>query len=175
MVTYVTSLTFTGLAIYYFFMLGHFSIEMTTGRLLFTFHFFYMIPVFLVFSILLGELVAGYLCSGREFYSPVLTIELLFVGATAGVRITSLGSLFPVSGHMVILTFFILTQVLTYRLKYKLRTLLGLSVLLMTTYYKIFIWNDLLTFYLGILLGILLFLPGYRLKKSGNSLLRRKE
>lgn len=73
----------------------------------------------------------------------------------------------PFSGHAILISFYLLHQIINNRFHYKMRILIGIIILCITGIYKIFLWDDLITFLLGTLLGIILWLPGflYRLKK----------
>ena len=74
----------------------------------------------------------------------------------------------PFSGHAIILFFYLSHQAISNRFHHPLRFLIGIIVLLITLIYKIFLWNDPITFILGALLGAILWFPGfiYRYKKD---------
>jgi len=117
-----------------------------------------MIPIFLPFGILVGEIV--WMWIGRKDLSIriLMSIECIIITVFSLLRIVAA---IPISGHSLILFFYLPHQVISNRLRYPLRVLFGLSVLFITFYYKIFLWNDPLTFILGFLLGIVIWFPGY--------------
>lgn len=125
-----------------------------------------MIPVFFPFGILLGEAILLWNEKGKEkervFYI-LLLCECFIVAIFSFVRYIII---IPLSGHAIILFFFILHQAINNEFKNPLRFLIGILVLIITIVYKFFLWNDSITFFLGGLLGIVLWLPGgiYRLK-----------
>ena len=93
-------------------------------------------------------------------------IECVVVGTFSFIRYV-IG--IPFSGHTILLFFYLPHQAINNRFQHRLRFLIGIIVLIITGFYKIFLWNDLITFLLGAVLGIALWVPGffYRLKKGG--------
>lgn len=124
----------------------------------------YMIPIFLPYGILIGEVIWMWneKQKGVEYF--LLLSECGVVGLVSFVRyIVGI----PFSGHAILISFYLLHQIINNRFHYKMRILIGIIILCITGIYKIFLWDDLITFLLGTLLGIILWLPGflYRLKK----------
>ena len=121
----------------------------------------YMIPIFLPYGILLGELLWIWLNKeGRNLFI-IFFVECFAVGALSFFRYL-IGV--PFSGHTLILAFFLFHQIFTNKHKYSLRILVGFIVLIITIVYKIFLWNDPITFFLGIIIGIALWFPGFLFK-----------
>ncbi|MDX1798833.1 MAG: hypothetical protein R3255_09310 [Candidatus Lokiarchaeia archaeon] len=127
----------------------------------------YMIPVFLPFGILIGEIIWLWNEKKDHIFYILLIFECFIVAFFSFIRYAII---LPLSGHAIILFFYIFHQAINNKLKHPLRFLIGIVVLTITIIYKIFIWNDPITFLLGALLGIVLWLPGgiYRLKFTKN-------
>ncbi|MHA2297895.1 MAG: hypothetical protein ACXAEU_06535 [Candidatus Hodarchaeales archaeon] len=118
----------------------------------------YMIPIFLPFGILLGEVLWIGVEKQGLYLCIVLFTECFLV---AGFSIIRYVTGIPVSGHMIILSFYLPHQIITNRRQYPFGILIGFIVLLITMFFKIILWNDLITFIGGLILGIALWILGY--------------
>ncbi|MFW9971213.1 MAG: hypothetical protein ACFFDF_13555 [Candidatus Odinarchaeota archaeon] len=118
----------------------------------------YMIPIFFPYGILIGEVI--WLWNEQKDRSTyiLLFIECLIIAIISFIRYIIP---IPFSGHAIILIFYLFHQVVNNRFNNPIRLLIGIIVLTITIVYKIYIWNDLITFLLGALLGIVLWLPGF--------------
>lgn len=124
----------------------------------------YMIPIFLPYGILIGELIWMWIEKEEKSIYIVLLIESIIIAILALMRyIINI----PFSGHAIILFFYIPHQLLNNNSRYPLRILIGILILAITIIYKIFLWKDPITFLLGVIVGIILWIPGFlfRLKK----------
>ena len=117
-----------------------------------------MIPIFLPFGIIMGESVWMWIEQKDLSIRILLSIECVIVALFSLIRIFTT---IPVSGHTLILFFYLPHEVISNRLQFPIRVLSGLIVLSITFYYKIFIWNDPITFFLGLIVGIIIWIPGY--------------
>jgi len=126
----------------------------------------YMIPIFIPFGILLGEVLFLLLNNKEDGLSfLILFFEVLITGFLSFIRyLVNI----PVSGHTLILTFFLLHETINNRSKFPTRIIFGLTIFIITLIYKIFLWNDPFTFFSGIIIGFVIWLPGFlfRLRKS---------
>ncbi|MFX1599220.1 MAG: hypothetical protein ACFFB6_01335 [Promethearchaeota archaeon] len=128
----------------------------------------YMISVFLPFGILIGEVIWLWNERKERFRYLLLFFECIIVGIFSFIRfVISI----PFSGHAIILLFYLLHQAINNKFNHPIRFLIGMIVLVITVIYKIYLWNDPITFLLGLSLGIVLWLPGflYRYKKFKRS------
>ncbi len=127
----------------------------------------YMIPVFFPFGILIGEMIWLWNEKEDKILYTLLLLECIIVAIFSFIRYVII---IPLSGHAIILFFYVLHQAINNKIKHPLRLLIGIGVLSITIIYKIFLWNDPITFFLGALLGIVLWFPGgiYRLKFARN-------
>lgn len=124
----------------------------------------YMISIFFPYGILMGEVFWLWNVQKERKTGILMFIECIIVGMFSFIRyIINI----PFSGHAIIIFFYLLHQAVNKRCTHPSRFLIGIVVLIITVFYKIFLWNDLITFLLGTLLGIALWLPGflYRHKK----------
>ncbi|MFX1388551.1 MAG: hypothetical protein ACFE9Z_00640 [Promethearchaeota archaeon] len=118
----------------------------------------YMIPIFIPYGILLGEIIWLWNEQKERILYILLLIECMVIGLFSFIRyIVSI----PLSGHMIILAFYLLHQVVNNKFQYPFRFIVGITVFIITLIYKIFIWNDLITFVLGFVLGVIAWLPGF--------------
>lgn len=118
----------------------------------------YMIPIFLPYGILIGELIWSLIIKVNPKILILSFIEYMIIAILAFFRYL-FG--FQYSGHTLILAFFIIHQIITNKNKYPFRILIGFLILIITIIYKIIFWNDPITFFLGLILGIAIWLPGY--------------
>jgi len=162
-IIYGSGLIITILSIIFFAVRGYPFVITATETLSILTPPIYMIPVFLPFGILIGEVIWFWNEKKDRFFYLLLSIECIIIVIFSFIRYVII---IPLSGHAIILFFYILHQAINSKLKHPIRFLIGIGVLIITVVYKIFLWNDPITFFLGALLGIVLWLPGgiYRLK-----------
>jgi hypothetical protein len=162
-IIYGAGLVITILSIMFFTIRGYPFVITATETLSILTPPIYMIPVFFPFGILLGEIFWLWNEKKDWIFYILLLIECFVVAIFSIVRYVII---IPLSGHAIILFYYILHQAINNKLKHPLRLLTGIAVLIITIAYKIFLWNDPITFFLGALLGIVLWLPGgiYRVK-----------
>jgi len=118
---------------------------------------FYMISIFIPYGILLGEALYIWINKKNKIFI-LLLIECFLLAVLSFIRILTK---VPISGHTVIIFFYILHQIITNRLRYRIRTIIGLIVLIIIVYFKIFLWNDIMTLISGGIIGIILFFLGF--------------
>lgn len=163
-IVYGSASIITIFSIIYFQIIGYPIVNTMTGSIPTLTPPIYMIPVFFPYGILLGEIV--WLWMKKEAFIEVfiLLFECLVIGLISFIRYSII---IPFSGHAIILTFYLIHYLLTIEKKYQVRILIGIIVLGITVYYKVFIWNDPLTLILGALLGTLVSLIElvYKIKK----------
>jgi len=118
----------------------------------------YMISIFFPYGILIGEVIWLWNEKEERYIYILLFIECIIIAIFSFTRyIISI----PFSGHAIILFFYLSHQAINNRFHHPLRFLIGIIVLIITVIYKIFLWNDPITFLLGALLGIALWLPEF--------------
>lgn len=158
-VAYITGFIVTSLAIFYFLVTGFPVVVTATGVIegVIT-PPLYMIPVFFPYGILIGELFYSWTGNENKRLLILQFIEIITVGGVSFVRyVTGI----PISGHGIILAFFLLHQTFTKKNKLYFRIIIGITVLIITITFKIVFWNDPITLLLGVIVGIVLWLPGY--------------
>ncbi|MFW9820807.1 MAG: hypothetical protein ACFFE5_14450 [Candidatus Thorarchaeota archaeon] len=162
-IIYGTGLIITILSILFFAIRGYPFVITATETLSVLTPPIYMIPVFFPYGILIGEIIWLWNEKKDRIFYILLVIECLFVAIFSFIRYVII---IPLSGHAIILFFYIGHQAINCKFNYPLRFLIGVLVLIITIIYKFFLWNDPITFFLGGLLGIILWLPGgiYRLR-----------
>lgn len=155
----------TILSIVYFSIMDYPLVITATGTLSIYTPPIYMIPVFFPYGILLGEVLWLWNEKKENIKFIILFLECIAIGILAFIRFLIN---IPFSGHAIILFFYIFYQGSNNRVRYPLRFIIGIVVLIITMIFKIFLWGDPVTFFLGGLLGISLWLPGFlfRLKKG---------
>ena len=163
LIIYSTGLITTILSALFFTIRGYPLVATATETLNVYTHPLYMISIFLPYGILIGEIIWLWNEQNEKFNYILLLIECIIIGIFSFIRyIVSI----PLSGHAIILFFYLFHQAFNNRFNHPLRLLIGIAVLIITIIYKIYLWNDPITFLLGALLGIALWIPGflYRLK-----------
>jgi hypothetical protein len=124
----------------------------------------YMIPIFFPYGILIGEGIwmwnEGY--NRAEYF--FLLVECGVIGFVAFIRYIIA---IPFSGHAILISYYLLYQAIQNKFHDRIRFLIGLVVFGLTAFYKLVLWGDPVTFLLGSLVGVILWLPGfyYRLRK----------
>ena len=123
----------------------------------------YMISIFFPYGILIGEVFWLWNVQKERKTGILMFIECIIVALFSFARyIISI----PFSGHAIILFFYLSHQAISNKIHRPLRFLIGIIVLFITMIYKIFLWNDPITFLLGALLGIVLWLPEFIYKRK---------
>ena len=161
---YGTSLIVLCLSVLYFAIKGYPLVTTSTETLPIETPPLYMISIFFPYGILLGEAIWLWNEKKERISYILMFIECIIIGFFSFIRYI-IG--IPFSGHMIILMFYLLHQLINNRFKYASRFLFGIVVFIITIYFKIFIWGDPITLLLGALLGFCFWLPGflYRQKK----------
>ena len=165
LVVYGTGLFVTVLAGFYFYITGYPHVVTATEILDIISPPIYMIPIFLPFGILLGELLWNFMEETRLKLCILFLVECSIIAAVSFIRFTMS---IPFSGHAIILFFYLPHQLFTNNHQYPYRILCGLLVLTITTFHKIFLWHDPITFFLGIVLGIAVWFSGFVLRSKYN-------
>ena len=163
LIVYGTGLIITILSITFFSFRGYPLVSTAIEILPFSTPPIYMIPIFLPYGILVGEVIWLWNEQKDKHFYILLFIETIVIGVFSFFRyIVNI----PLSGHAIILLFYLFHQIVNNRFSYSIRILIGIGILIITMIYKFYLWNDPITFLLGALLGILLWFPGflYRLK-----------
>ncbi|MFX1281479.1 MAG: hypothetical protein ACFFA3_19175 [Promethearchaeota archaeon] len=163
-IVYSTGVFLTFFSVLYFFIRGYPVVTTTTETLDISTPPLYMIPIFLPYGILLGESIWMWNEGHKRVEYILLFTECGVIGLVAFIRyIINI----PFSGHAILITFYLLYQAIHNKFQYVLRILIGITIFGLTAFYKLVLWGDPITFLLGSLLGIILWLPGfyYRLKK----------
>lgn len=158
LIIYGTGLIVTILSALYFTIRGYPLVTTATETLSVYTPPLYMISIFLPYGILIGEIVWLWNEQKANLNYILLFFECIIIGIFSFIRyIVSI----PLSGHAIILFFYLFHQASNNRFKHPLRLLIGIAVLIITIIYKIYLWNDPITFFLGALLGIALWIPGF--------------
>ncbi|MFX1394749.1 MAG: hypothetical protein ACFFAH_14405 [Promethearchaeota archaeon] len=157
-IVYSTGLLITALAGLFFYIVGYPRVVTANETLELIAPPIYMIPIFLPYGILIGELIWSLMIKVDPKILILFFIECTIVAVLSLFRYV-LGIQY--SGHTLILAFYIIHQIITNKNQYPLRILIGFLVLFITIIYKIIFWNDPITFSFGLILGIAIWLPGY--------------
>lgn len=163
LIVYGIGLIITILSGIFFNIRGYPLVNTATETLSFITPPLFMISIFLPYGILIGELVWIWSENGGRDIWFLFFVECIFVAMFSLVRYIMI---IPFSGHTIILFFFLPHQAINNRLNHPLRFLIGLFVLIITGFYKIYLWSDPITFLLGALLGIGLWLPGFLFRQK---------
>ena len=143
LIVYATGVIITILSAFFFSIRGYPLVNTATETLNIVTPPLYMISIFLPYGILIGELIWIWNEKKERAICILLLFECICVAILAFVRyIINI----PLSGHAIILFFYLPHQVVNNRAKYLLRLIIGLIVLSITIIYKIFLWNDLIIF-----------------------------
>ncbi|MFX0028803.1 MAG: hypothetical protein ACFE8B_06310 [Candidatus Hermodarchaeota archaeon] len=163
-IVYGSGIILTILSIIFFSIRGYPLVSTPTETLDIVTPPLYMIPIFLPYGILLGE---GFWMWNEKHKRGEYLLLLTECGVIGLVSFVRYIIAIPFSGHAILISFFLLFQAVQNRFQHILRFLIGVVVFFLTAIYKIFLWGDPLTFLLGALLGIILWLPGFlfRLKR----------
>ena len=126
----------------------------------------YMIPIFFLLGILFGEVLWNWYQIKDFKYFIINLTGLAVIVTVSGIRLTFK---IPFSGHSLILSYYIMQELITNRSKYIFRVMVGFLILLLTSFYKIFLWQDPITLILGLIGGILIWGTVILLCKEFNS------
>ncbi len=158
LVIYSSGVIITSLAFIFYHIRGYPQVITATETLDLIVPPIYMIPIFFPFGILIGELLWNWIQDSPLDLNILLAIECGMVALISFIRYVFL---IPFSGHTIILGFYLPYQISTNKQSNQIRILIGLVVLGLTMYYKLFLWKDPITFTLGFILGIMLWIPGH--------------
>ena len=164
-IIYGSASIITILSIIYFQVIGYPIVNTATESIPALTPPIYMIPVFFPYGILLGEILWLWMKKEEFIELLILLVECLVIGLISFIRYSII---IPFSGHAIILTFYLIHYLITIKKKYQVRIIIGIVVLGITVYYKLFIWNDPLTFILGAILGAIVSLIEivYKIKRK---------
>ncbi len=166
LIVYSTGLIMTILSGIFFGIIGYPYVNTATETLDILTPPLYMIPVFLPYGILIGELIWIWNEKKERNICILFLLDCIFISLFSFTRyITNI----PFSGHVIILSFYLAHQGITNRFQYPLRFLIGFIVLVITGVYKLLIWNDPFTFVLGAIVGIALWVPGFLYQLKSNN------
>jgi len=142
-------IVFSIIASVYFYFTGYPLVNTATEILNLVTPPIYMLPVFFPFGILVGDVINEWL--KKEQGKAILLFS--FVIIIGGYSFFRLISNIPLSGHAIIITYYLLYEIF-YRKRVSLtRMLAGVIPYSITIFYKFLIWNDPLTFVYGSLFG----------------------
>lgn len=159
---YCISLILTSFGALYFYLKGYPPVNTIYGSLNIIAPPIYMIPIFIPLGILIGDFFWIFLKEKDYKSASILFLECLSLGIFSFLRIITT---IPYSGHTLILSFYLCYYLISNKKRDFIVIVLGILILIITLYYKIFQWNDPLTFFLGILFGIVLWIPGFFYRK----------
>lgn len=157
-IVYGIAFILTILAFMYFTVFGYPYVNTSTKTLPFKTPPIYMIPIFFPFGMLLGEIIQKKLEKKDQTFNILFFIEVIGIGSISFLRFLS-G--IPFSGHAIIIGFFLLHEILDDKIKYPIRIFIGIIILIITIFFKVFMWNDIITLLFGFLVGIILWTPGF--------------
>ncbi len=166
-VVYGIGLIITILSAIFFSIRGYPLVATATEVLNITTPPLYMISIFLPYGILIGELIWIRMEKKELNFFILMFLECVIIALLSFARYIIR---IPLSGHAIILFFYLPHQIFNNKAQYQLRLLIGIIVLIITVIYKWFLWNEVVTFLLGAIAGIVLWVPGflYRLKEVEN-------
>ncbi len=117
--------------------------------------FWYMISVFPFFGILLAESWLQW----QSAAGKVLLGQLLTIVAISILRLTLY---IPVSGHLLLISFFLLWTMNDLEQPYLTEYILGVGVLALLVYTKVFVWQDAMTAVWGVALAFVVWWAGQK-------------
>ncbi|MFX0001858.1 MAG: hypothetical protein ACFE9C_09440 [Candidatus Hodarchaeota archaeon] len=158
LIIYGTGFILTIFSLIFFSIKGYPLINTATETLTISTPPIYMIPIFLPYGILIGEVIWLWNEQKSRYLYILLFLESIIIGSFSLVRYIIP---IPFSGHAIILFFYLFHQAVNNRFHYPIRLLIGIVILVITMIYKLYLWNDPFTFLFGGLLGIFLWLPGF--------------
>lgn len=161
LVVYGTAIIITLFSIIYYSIFGYPLVNTATETLGIIAPPLYMIPIFVPYGILIGELILIWIKKTEKTIFILFLLECVILSVFAFLRFFIN---IPFSGHAIILFFYLPHQIFNERIRYPLRFVIGIAVLIITIIYKLVLWNDPITFILGTILGIVIWLPGFLLR-----------
>jgi len=163
LIVYGVSILITALAALFFQIVGYPFVITSKETMEIVAPPIYMIPIFLPYGILIGELIFRWIDKEDRRITIQFFFECTIVGGLSFFRYI-LGV--PYSGHTFILAFYLLHQIIYNKNKYRIRILIGIFVLIITIIYKLILWSDPITFFVGIVLGVVIWLPGFFFRRK---------
>jgi len=158
LIVYGIGLITTLLSVIFFVIRGYPLVNTATETLSIVAPPLYMNSIFLPYGMLISELLWKWYENKEHRISILFFAESIVVGILSLIRyIINI----PLSGHAIIIFFYIFHQLIINKAKFPIRLLIGLVVFIITVIYKIFFWNDTITFLLGGVVGIALWVPGF--------------
>ena len=158
LIIYGLSLSITIIAWIFFEIQGYPLVVTAKETLTYVTPAIYMIPIFFPLGILLGELFWDWYQEKSKNHFIINLGGLFFIAIVSGVRIFFK---IPLSGHSLILSYFIMQELVTNESRYIFRIMIGCMILLLTSFYKIFLWQDSITLLLGLLGGFIIWGTNY--------------
>ena len=159
MFTYGTGFCLTIIAFIYYYITGYPYVVTATEVLKSHAPPLYMLSIFPCCGILIGENLFDWIHSKQKRTTLLYSIEYFILSIILLLRIFYQ---IPISGHTLILGFYTLHELVTNKKQYKLRLILGFLVFGIVIYYKLLIWNDPITFVLGLMLGLIIWIPNIK-------------
>jgi hypothetical protein len=157
-IVYGTSFITTSLALLFFLIVGFPKVVTFSEVLEITANPIYMISIFIPLGILGGELLWSIIQKKQKGKLVLFFIELFLIAALSFLRYILR---IPFSGHALILAYYILYESIKKENLSPLRIIIGIIILGITGFYKIFLWNDWITFVLGIFIGFMIWVISY--------------
>ena len=118
----------------------------------------YQITVFLLFGITVAEIAWEWF--SRPNWRSAASYFAQFA-VVVGLSLLRLALFIPVSGHCLLLAYFLLRQAITFRGQYTFRLAAGLAIFVQVIIYKWFVWRDAVTPLTGFALGALAWAIGH--------------
>lgn len=152
---FICSCILTIVGYYYFAFFGLPEVETFSGTINEKVPLIYMLIIFPFIGILVGDFFYSVFSKNNiNFKDKILFLEMTILFILSFLR---MAFFLPISGHSLILTFFILREMVDNKNNNKIRIVIGVIVSLFTIYYKLFMWKDPITLILGILIGLVIF------------------
>ncbi len=117
----------------------------------------YQLPVFFPFGLLAGEVLWEGLQSGIRSQLAIRSGWLLVLSLIAVLRL-SMG--IPISGHAMLITYYVLDEALARSPRHPLRILIGIAIGVEVVVFKVWIWQDSSTLVAGFGAGMGIWLLG---------------
>ncbi len=155
----ITIVTFTG--VIWLFIKGPIPVIKGSTPLMEMVPFWYMILAFPILGMLVSDLMGSLFAPKLQTQSIELLLQLIIITLVSSVR---LSLLVPLSGHTLLLGYFILRRILIgYRISNinKTELLLAFIILLVVSYFKLMRWSDHLTYFAGLGSGAVLALISF--------------
>ena len=163
LIVYGTGLIMIVLSEIYFSIRGYPLVNTATETLTIITPPLYMVPIFFPYGMLLGEVIWLWNEKKERNLCIIFFIECVLVALLSFTRYIII---IPFSGHTIIIFFYLFHQGISNKIQHPLRFIIGMIVLIITMIYKVFLWNDTITFLLGGILGIVLWFPEFIYKQK---------